>query len=830
MPISVGDEIDVSSARPRRDRPGRRQRPLHRGRHAGALRVDLADQQGEDDDFSMVRLEEGSLILAAVRLRRPGHSAHRHRGRDRVRQRRRPRPRQLRPEPWHGRHRARRDLRSPHARRQLPRAGRRVPDGRRRRGARDRARRLLARPVRHLGRGPLRGGFEIAAAPRRSTWTRTTAATSWPWTGTATGATTTPTASNVWRPRVAAGGRPYSNGSWYYTPVGLTWWSYDPWGWYPFHYGNWFFDASLEQLVLGARLRLLAGLGLLGLLARLRRLVPRRLVLVLLALVQQLLPATGATRAAAASISRSTGRSRPATSTSADGTSSAPAAFGAAGPHGRHSGLAHRQTASAITVAVSSRPMVVTARPGRRRVRPFRASSARHPASIERTASGDSSRARAGPGARAHAAAGDGRRAARTHGRSPSAAGSPAPASPTSRRAAPASIARGPSRCREEPVGSDPRHDVRLRSEARQARPARRLPPARPTADSAAARPTGSSRARSSAVTRTASKPARATAMPPGSNGARSPRIAGSPAHAPLGMSDPSAAPRRSTAAGKRSSSSRERTNPANQPAYQRDWRSQPRSVAPRDSQPRMTQRSTEDWRTRSAVPPARRVIEGSVPGRQVPDGGRIDSAPRSSDSFGRRGLPSLGALARDGAAPAFRVAAAGPPVGAAQRGAARPRRRRGWAPRRSRRPARPRLPSRRRGRLPDPTDSVPDDRPISSSPRCRAFGRGFFCLTTAETPAKRSFHRRGSGRLRMPGNGPAPGGTPPEHDLRVLLHGRGRLPAAAALGGSAGAGASGVRLLPGIRLGPRIDSSGGGTGGPARPLPRACPAPLEGP
>ncbi len=45
----------------------------------------------------------------------------------------------------------------------------------------------------------------------------------------------------VWSPRVDAGWSPYSYGSWYYTPAGMTWWSNDPWGWYPFHYGNWFF-------------------------------------------------------------------------------------------------------------------------------------------------------------------------------------------------------------------------------------------------------------------------------------------------------------------------------------------------------------------------------------------------------------------------------------------------------------------------------------------------------------------------------------------------------------------------------------------------------------
>ncbi len=45
----------------------------------------------------------------------------------------------------------------------------------------------------------------------------------------------------VWSPRVDADWSPYSYGSWYYTTAGLTWWPYDPWGWYPFHYGNWFF-------------------------------------------------------------------------------------------------------------------------------------------------------------------------------------------------------------------------------------------------------------------------------------------------------------------------------------------------------------------------------------------------------------------------------------------------------------------------------------------------------------------------------------------------------------------------------------------------------------
>ena len=92
--------------------------------------------------------------------------------------------------------------------------------------------------------------------------------------------------------------------------------------------------------------------------------------------------------------------------------------------------------------------------------------------------------------------------------------------------------------------------------------------------------------------------------------------------------------------------SSRERPSASTQG----DWRSQPRSVAPRDSQPQMMQRSTEDWRTRSTVPPARRVIEGSVPGRQVPDSGQMRSDPRSSSSFGGRDYRS--APTRDMAPP----------------------------------------------------------------------------------------------------------------------------------------------------------------------------------
>ncbi len=42
-----------------------------------------------------------------------------------------------------------------------------------------------------------------------------------------------------WRPRVASDWRPYWDGRWDFSPLGLTWVSYEPWGWVPYHYGSW---------------------------------------------------------------------------------------------------------------------------------------------------------------------------------------------------------------------------------------------------------------------------------------------------------------------------------------------------------------------------------------------------------------------------------------------------------------------------------------------------------------------------------------------------------------------------------------------------------------
>jgi len=43
----------------------------------------------------------------------------------------------------------------------------------------------------------------------------------------------------AWRPRVAVEWRPYYDGRWAFSPLGLTWVSYEPWGWVPYHYGTW---------------------------------------------------------------------------------------------------------------------------------------------------------------------------------------------------------------------------------------------------------------------------------------------------------------------------------------------------------------------------------------------------------------------------------------------------------------------------------------------------------------------------------------------------------------------------------------------------------------
>lgn len=43
----------------------------------------------------------------------------------------------------------------------------------------------------------------------------------------------------VWRPRVAPGWAPYTDGRWVWTAWGWTWVPHESWGWAPYHYGRW---------------------------------------------------------------------------------------------------------------------------------------------------------------------------------------------------------------------------------------------------------------------------------------------------------------------------------------------------------------------------------------------------------------------------------------------------------------------------------------------------------------------------------------------------------------------------------------------------------------
>ena len=48
----------------------------------------------------------------------------------------------------------------------------------------------------------------------------------------------------VWVPAVAAGWRPYYDGSWGYTRYGWTWYGRDRWAWPTHHYGRWGYNGA----------------------------------------------------------------------------------------------------------------------------------------------------------------------------------------------------------------------------------------------------------------------------------------------------------------------------------------------------------------------------------------------------------------------------------------------------------------------------------------------------------------------------------------------------------------------------------------------------------
>jgi hypothetical protein len=245
MPISTGDEISVSDA-------GRAEVALADGNLlevGGATRLrfeSLLDQQGEDDSVSSIRLLEGSVLIAAVsahggeipRIDTEEATVYLNAG-ARIR---------VNEDPRRGTTVIARsgnaEVRTPqgsyrvHAGEFLVARGEEEPEIQRGAFSRDRfdiwaADRLEAlSDSRNASARYVDSEYasDVAALDGYGDWNYSQEYQ-----------------TDVWSPRVDAGWTPYSYGSWYPTPAGLTWWSSDPWGWYPFHYGNWFFSASWNR-------------------------------------------------------------------------------------------------------------------------------------------------------------------------------------------------------------------------------------------------------------------------------------------------------------------------------------------------------------------------------------------------------------------------------------------------------------------------------------------------------------------------------------------------------------------------------------------------------
>lgn len=245
LPITAGDEIQTAEGA-RAEIALADGNLLHVGGGTRARFVSLASQQGEDDEFSAIELTDGSLILTAVgadedalpRVDTDDATIYLSSG-SRVR---------VNADPRRGTVVIARtgtvEVRTPEEEYTL-RAGQY----------------MLAQGEEEpeIERGSFsRDRFDIWAADRISTLYETRSASAryvddeydsevvaldgygdWSYNNSYS--------SYVWTPRVNTGWSPYSHGSWYYTPVGLSWWSYDPWGWYPHHYGNWFYDISWRR-------------------------------------------------------------------------------------------------------------------------------------------------------------------------------------------------------------------------------------------------------------------------------------------------------------------------------------------------------------------------------------------------------------------------------------------------------------------------------------------------------------------------------------------------------------------------------------------------------
>ena len=695
---------------PRRDRPGRRQRPPRRRRHVGPVRFALR-----------------AAGLGRRRLRDLAHGGLRHSLGGRLRRESRARastPRtstvyanpgarvRVNADPRRGTAVVVRagsvEVRTP--RRLLHRARRQLPARRTaRRSPRSRA--AASRATASTSGRPTasRPPTTRRTTPRASTSARTTPATSRRSTATATGTTTRPTRATSGGRSVAAGWTPYSNGTWYYTPAGLTWWSLGSVGLVPVPLRQLVLRLRLEQLVLVARLRLLARVGLLGLHVRLRRLVPDRLLRrLLLALVEQLLPQLGLsperprvrdqrqlldaprghprlelhrhrTASARRAAAWTSSRARASSTGSADRSRS---------PRGRSSSPRAPEPASASRCATTC---------ARRR-----ASSSARPAATPTRLEPVLARDRELPSRH-------GRRAARPHRR---------------RRARPTDRPRRPG------PRAPRRHDrgPRTRRDADREHPAHRDGPPRPAA-------------RCSATAAASLRPS-----PPTAGSRLAPRVA------PHGHADP-----RTTGGAVPTSRSPPAAPPPRRPARAPSpRRPSPGATAPGPTQPQAgspqpgqrfesdQKPAANDWRSRGQVPPARRVIEGAVPGRRSPEPGNGGSSAlaRLHSARGSVGAARKRAALRRPARPI-----ADPPRCSRRRlrvpSPRRPRRPR----RRPRTRRRRRTPHRLRGprprRRPAAAATARRDGPESidlsevSSSFHRAFGRGFFSPVRPGTSAR---------------------------------------------------------------------------------------------
>ncbi len=247
MPISAGDEISVSEA-------GRAEIGLADGNLlfvGGGTRArfsSLYAQQGEDDDFSAIDLRDGSVILAAVgrdekgvpRIDTEDATVYLAAG-SRVR---------VNADPRRGtvvvvragsaEVRTRADSYTLEAGQYLMAQGQEPPEIARGVFSRDRFDLWAADRLEDLYAEAGRSASvryvddeyasDVVALDDYGDWQYSSTYSSY-----------------AWVPRVAVGWTPYSYGSWYYTPIGLTWWSWDPWGWYPFHYGSWYYDVGFRH-------------------------------------------------------------------------------------------------------------------------------------------------------------------------------------------------------------------------------------------------------------------------------------------------------------------------------------------------------------------------------------------------------------------------------------------------------------------------------------------------------------------------------------------------------------------------------------------------------